>query len=336
MSLHRVCCCDVDTCADDWDFFDCCSGRRNYIDGGGTTQQASTMGVSLKRFYLPAGELVDSYGSGLIHITSFPRAAFMIGGQLNYGEPSPNNYDYFGAKAGNWPTPSSGSSGYAREIKLREFAQFGNNWDAGSWKTYSSTNVDEVLRGIHTPTATGTFDRLELSITGPVTCTSAGCRLLASSSLVLSSAAIAYEIACGAKWYRCTDTDGALDSSCDPVSGEYPACCEQCPQDLDVRISSLTRPQNYVFGNGCGVPADVQAAVEVTDPGFYTSHWWQGFLNSTGGTNYFGECVNGWHWTDCGAGPTSTTYGTGIREDATCTCCPYDIGNREAAITVLT
>ena len=266
MSLHRVCCCDVDTCADDWDFFDCCSGRRNYIDGGGTTQQASTMGVSLKRFYLPAGELVDSYGSGLIHITSFPRAAFMIGGQLNYGEPSPNNYDYFGAKAGNWPTPSSGSSGYAREIKLREFAQFGNNWDAGSWKTYSSTNVDEVLRGIHTPTATGTFDRLELSITGPVTCTSAGCRLLASSSLVLSSAAIAYEIACGAKWYRCTDTDGALDSSCDPVTGEYPDCCEQCPQDLDVRISSLTRPQNYVFGNGCGVPADVQAAVEATDP----------------------------------------------------------------------
>lgn len=336
MSLHRVCCCDVDTCADDWDFFDCCSGRRSYVDGSGTTQQASTMGISLKRFYIPDGEMVDSYGSGLIHITSLPRSAFIIGGQLNYGEPSPDNYDYFGAKAGNWPTPSPGSSGYTREVKLREYAQFGNGWDAGSWKTYNSTNVDEVLRGLHTPTDSGTFDRLSLAITGPVVCSSGGCRELASAFLSISSSDISYSINLNARWYRCTDYDGALDSSCNAVSGEYPDCCERCPQDLNFNIVNLTRPQNYIFGNGCGVPADVQAAVEATDPGFYSDHWWQGFQNSTGGTNYFGQCANGWHWDGCGPGTTTTSYGTQIREDSTCTCCAYGIGNREASVTVLT
>jgi len=337
LNLSRVCCCDTDPCETDFDFWDCCSGRRNYTDAGGNVIEAKTLGVSMKRFFIPSGELVDSYGSGLIHITELPNSGYCIGGFLNYGESAPNDYDYFGAKAGAWPTPSPSDSDYARELKLRQFgAQLGNNWNAGSWKVYNSTNVDEVLRGLHTPTSTGTFDRLSLSIRGPGACTSPNCNLLATSNLSISSSTVSYSVNCSAKWYRCTEVDGGLTSDCTPVSSAHPECCKQCPQDLEARIVTLTKPQNYIFGNACGVPADTQAAVEATNPGFYSSHWWQGFFNSTGGTNYFGQCVNGWHWDGCGPGATNAQHGTAIHEDSTCTCCAYELGNREVSITVIT
>mgnify|MGYP003649139700 CR=1 FL=1 len=346
--LSSCCCTGSDPCDTDWNFWDCCSGRRMFDDPNSALPPSmkSTLGVLTSFRRMPSGPFgLPATGNRQIFLDALPSQMTCVGGLLNYGEPYPLNYDYFGAKAGNWgPAPGSGNE-YVRESLLRAYgSQFPNGWPGLPFRMYSANaDRDDILNGLVSPIDTGSFDRLELKMGGPQGCLASGCSPVTSGFIRVSSST-GYVSPFGIKFTfnRGTTKDDGLDSSCAPVGGSWPDFCDQCPQDVtpatSVRVSLMTadyKPPSFVKGNACGIPANIQALIESSNPGQISDGWFIRGDFCSGGTGYFGGCTQGWYANTCEE-VTTTERGTIYAGYGECSCCPEDWDDKEISIQVIT
>jgi len=346
-TLLAACCCTVagDPCDTDWNFWDCCSGRRIFDHPifDLPPYQEETLGVQVNVTRIPPGPWIGaSINSNYrIQYDSIPAAFSAVGGRLSYGEPYPNDYEYFGAKAGNWGPATGSGNIFIRESLLRAYgAQFPNSWSAATWKRFRNPedSIDDILNGVASPIETGSFDRLELRMRGPVACNGGGCHTIGSGYIRLSSSKGfgPEDFAIGFQFNRGTTRDGGLDLDCDPVTGTWPDYCTQCPQEISPMTKLDNQPVSFIKGNRCGVPADIQALIEAQDPGSISNSW-AGRSNFCSGSEYiFGECKNGWYSEYCEdqQTPFSGTIYAGYGE---CSCCgSYDWDDKEVSLQVIT
>ena len=343
--LSSCCCTTADPCESDWNFFDCCSGRRIFDHPvfDLPPYQEESLGVQVNLTRVPAGPYIGPSTSSnyRIQYDSIPSAFTAVGGRLNYGEPAPNNYDYFGAKAGNWGPPTGSGNEFIRESLLRAYgAQFPNSWQAATWKRFRDPqdSIDDILNGAVSPIETGSFDRLELIMRGPVSCTGGGCHKIGYGSIRLSSSTGfgPEDFGVTFQFNRGTTRDGGLNLDCDPVTGTWPSYCAQCPQDLSPMTELQNTPQSFIKGNRCGIPADIHALLEAQDPGSISNSWSQRANFCSGSDYYFGGCEQGWYGPDC-EDVQSTFYGTVYAGYGECSCCPsYDWDDKEVSLQVIT
>ena len=343
--LSPCCCTTSDPCESDWNFFDCCSGRRIFDHPvfDLPPYQEESLGVSVNILRIPQGPWVGESTSGNYRIEwdAVPSAFSAVGGRLNYGEPSPNNYDYFGAKAGNWGPPTGSGNEFVRESLLRAYGeQFPNSWQSTTWSRYRDPQdtINEILNGEVSPIETGSFDRLEFKMRGPESCLGGGCHKIGTGFIRLTSSTgfgpPAFSV--GFTFRRGTTRDGGLDLDCDPVTGTWPDYCAQCPQELSPMTQLSGRPRSYIKGNACGIPADIQALIEASNPGQISNAWAQRAEFCSGSNNVFGGCELGWYGDAC-EDVFTDTYGTVYAGYGECSCCPSDDwDDNEVSLMVVT
>ena len=288
--LAPCCCTGSDPCDTDWNFWDCCSGRRMFDDP----------------------------------LSPFPPALHPSLGV-----------------AVNWGPPSGSGSILKRESDLRAFgSQFPNSFQSLGFTVYPAAGASKtgILNGEVQPIASGQYDRLEFVMRGPTFCGVQGCSKIADGFIALSSSDFDIPpFRIGFEFNRGTTRDGGLLSDCSPAPGVHPDFCPQCPQDLDptTKLSDYRRPNPYVKGNACGIPADIQAIIEASDPGSISDSWYPRANRCSGGTGYFGGCTEGWYADSC-EDETTTEYGTIFAGYGECSCCAEDWDDQQISLQVIT
>ena len=339
--LAPCCCTGSDPCDTDWDFWNCCSGRRMFQDPLSSLPpyMKSTLGVQMSMSNTPPGPYLTSNNNGNpVKLDEIPLFMSCVGGRLNYGEPYPDDYDYFGAKVGNWGPPTGSGNILKRESDLRAFgSQFPSSFYSIGLNVYpQNATPRDILNGDVTPIDSGQYDRLEFRMFGPRFCGVQGCSEIASGSIIVSSADFGARFGVAVKFNRGTTRDGGLLPDCSPAPGMHPDFCPQCPQDLDPTTKLFSdRPSAYVKGNACGLPADIQAIIEASDPGSISEGWFLRQSRCSGGTHVFGGCTEGWYAESC-EDETTTENGTIFAGYGECSCCPEDWDDQQISLQVIT
>lgn len=340
--LSSCCCTGSDPCDTEWDFWNCCSGSRMYTPSDGSPSSfADSLGVSANLSYVPAGPFIfrPPGGQGLkMLLYDLPTSMSSVGGRVRYGVAG-QDFEYFGAKSGNWGPASGSGTVLIREQALRDYGQqFPNSFSSASFEIYAAGSDDqEILAGSYTPLYSGQYDRMELFMLGPDACSVSGCSDVSNGYIAVSSSAGGTPFQINFSFPRGTNKDGGLSSDCEIVDGAHPDFCPQCPQDLAPVTRLVSRPQHYVLGNACGMPANVQAIVEASDPGSISGRYFpSAFYKCTGSEFYFGACTDGWYIEQC-EDQEAGVFGTWPAGYAECSCCPGDnYGDKQVSLQVIT
>lgn len=336
--LAAACCCDDDgngsECETNFDFFSCATGLREFTPpGGGSSFMAPSLGLSASFLRVPSGPKIFSKST----INDFV-APSVVGGLVNNGLEGDENFDYIGAKVGNW-SASPSSSNYERDRLLIAYGeQWPNNFVPIPIRVYStSATPTEILSGeadsILPDSLVQQLDRMELIILGPEQCKSEGCSLVSTMEIIYSfrnfnRPKLRFKFG----FYRGTQRDGGLGPDCVPTGAS--GLCDQIPQDLSPVVMRHDRPIPYVFGNECGVPQAIQEEIKKKDPTAFDNWYPMGDL-CTGSNYYWGECAGGWHRDGC-EDTTDKIYGTRPSVSAACSCCDFDFDSRELSAMVVT
>lgn len=341
VTLAASCCCGKggggNPCESNFDFFDCATGSRLFAPpGGGASYMTPTLGVSMSSLHTPAGPGI--FSASLFQ--SLPGVQSAIGGIVNNAEPGDGNFDFIGAKVGNWNPFGSGAVREREELLIAYGEQFPSSFVPPTCLVYSfSESADDILKGNAEqilPPSIGLplpLDRLRLTILGPEQCKGQGCDLVSTMEIELSATnfprpKLYYKVG----FYRGTQRDGGLGADCVPTGAS--GLCEQIPQDLSPVIMEHSRPAHYVFGNECGVPQATQEEIKKKDPTAFDNWYPMGDL-CVGSDYYWGECADGWHRDGC-EDTTDKIYGTRPSVSAACSCCDYDFDSRELSPMVIT